>query len=437
MIATPDPSTNRAEATASPAVEDREAEIDRYRRVRAWTEAICEPLAAEDQVIQSMPDASPTKWHLAHTSWFFHTFILGAGSLRDRIDPRYAFLYNSYYNAVGPMHCRAQRGMISRPTLEEVRDYRRIVDDAMMRLLADAPEEAWRELRPVVELGLHHEQQHQELLLTDMKHLFAQNPLRPAYRPAVPAPTGAASPPGWVSFPEGIHEIGADGEGFCFDNEKPRHRVLAGPFQLATRLVTNGEFLAFVEDGGYERPEFWLSLGWMTVRDQKWTAPLYWERDAGGEWAEFTLGGVAALGRARPVTHVSLFEADAFARWSGARLPTEAEWEIASRTVPVEGNFVEAERWHPVPAADPAGALHQMFGDVWEWTRSAYGPYPGYAAAPGAIGEYNSKFMCNQYVLRGGSCASARSHVRRTYRNFFPPEKRWQFTGIRLARDGA
>jgi ergothioneine biosynthesis protein EgtB len=416
----------------------REEWITRYRAVRAFTEELCEPLETEDYVIQSMPDASPAKWHLAHTSWFFQSFVLKAGVAGYRgPDPNYAFLFNSYYNAVGPMHCRAQRGMISRPTVEDVYRYRRQTDDAMLALLANATEEEWRSVEAIVELGLHHEQQHQELLLTDLKHMFAQNPLRPVY---CAKPGGRAESPrlplAWLDYDEGLRWIGHDGGGFCFDNEEPRHRAFVGRFQLADRLVTNGEFRDFVEEGGYQRSEFWLSLGWATVRDQKWMAPLYWEKAASGEWLEFTLGGVEPLDPATPVTHVSYFEADAFARWSGARLPTEEEWEFATSGLSIEGNFVDTRRYHPAAVVAGAAAQpRQIFGDVWEWTRSSYAPYPGYAPPRGAVGEYNGKFMCNQYVLRGGSCATSRSHVRRTYRNFFAPEKRWQFTGIRLARD--
>lgn len=419
----------------------REHWIRRYQAVRNFSEELCEPLQTEDYVIQSMPDASPAKWHLAHTSWFFQTFVLKPGVAgQGGSDPHYAYLFNSYYNAVGPMHCRAQRGMISRPTVAEVYTYRQQTDSAMLGLLTNATDAEWKTLAAVVELGLHHEQQHQELLLTDLKHMFAQNPLRPTYRAkpkatdAIPMPAPQAA---WIEYSEGLHEIGHAGGGFCFDNEAPRHRAYVGRFQLARRSVTNGEYCAFIEDGGYRRPECWLSLGWMTVRDQKWSAPLYWEKTSTGEWLEFTLAGVRALDRAAPVTHVSYFEADAFARWSGARLPTEEEWEVAAAGAPIDGNFADRRHFHPAaPAPNPASERPlQMFGDVWEWTRSSYGPYPGYAASLGAIGEYNGKFMCNQYVLRGGSCATSQSHIRLTYRNFFPPDKRWQFSGIRLARD--
>jgi ergothioneine biosynthesis protein EgtB len=349
------------------------------------------------------------------------------------------------------MHCRARRGMISRPTVEETHQYRQQIDAAMMDFFERGPEDRWRELAFIVALGLNHEQQHQELFLTDIKHMFSQNPLCPVYsasqkvegaerrseRPAtfqVPGNGHAPMPLRWVSFPESIYSIGHEGEDFAFDNEGPRHRVFLDNFQLASRLVTNGEYLAFVENGGYARPEFWLAGGWFTVNEQKWSAPLYWEK-RDGEWFAFTLAGLRKINLSEPVCHVSYFEADAYARWAGGRLPTEAEWEIASVNLPSIGNFVEEQHLHPIPLRQAGnGELAQMFGDVWEWTQSSYSPYPGYATAKGAIGEYNGKFMCNQYVLRGGSCATSQTHIRRTYRNFFAPDKRWQFMGIRLAK---
>ncbi len=424
----------------------------RYREVRAFSEHLCRPLQTEDYVIQSMPDASPAKWHLAHTSWFFETFILQTGLPSYRpSESLNSYLFNSYYNAVGPMHCRARRGMISRPTVEETYQYRQQIDAAMMDFFVRGPEDRWRELAFIVMLGLNHEQQHQELFLTDIKHMLSQNPLCPVYsghenregserrskRPAILHHGGngrAPLPMRWVSFSEGIYSIGHEGEDFAFDNEGPRHRVFLDDFQLASRLVTNGEYLAFVENGGYERPEFWLSPGWFAVNEQKWRAPLYWEKRE-GEWFAFTLAGLCKINLSEPVCHVSYFEADAYARWAGERLPTEPEWEIASVNLPVLGNFVEEQHFHPVPLRQTgSGELAQMFGDVWEWTQSSYSPYPGYAPAKGAIGEYNGKFMCNQYVLRGGSCATSQTHIRRTYRNFFAPDRRWQFVGIRLAK---
>jgi ergothioneine biosynthesis protein EgtB len=401
--------------------------------VRAATERLSDPLSAEDCALQSMPDASPVKWHLAHTSWFFETFVL-ADEVRDYrpFHPDFRFLYNSYYNAVGDQYPRPKRGMLSRPSLEEVLAYRAHVDARMLDLLSRplAPR-----LASVVELGLHHEQQHQELILTDVKHLLSLNPLRPAYRDA-PVPARAPAPPlRWHAHAEGVHWIGHAGAGFSFDNERPRHRALVEAFELASRPVTNGEFLEFVRDGGYAQPEHWLSDGWAKVQADGWRAPLYWEqRD--GEWLQLTLSGLREVRAEEPVVHVSYYEADAFASWAGARLPSEAEWEIATGALPIQGNFAESGLLHPAALRIPAGdGPSQMFGDVWEWTRSGYAAYPGYRPAAGAFGEYNAKFMCNQLVLRGGSCATPISHIRPTYRNFFFPDSRWQFSGIRLARD--
>jgi ergothioneine biosynthesis protein EgtB len=418
----------------------------RFASVRAATEALAEPLSPEDATAQSMPDASPVKWHLAHTSWFFETFLLESSAGYRPFDPAYRVLFNSYYHSVGEQHHRPERGLITRPGLAEVRAYRAHVDAAAGALLArDALTPGQRE---VVELGLHHEQQHQELILTDLKHLLAKNPQQPAYREDAQrgAPAGAAPPLAWHAYPGGLREIGHAGGGYCFDNETPRHRVFVHGFALASRLVTNAEFVAFVEDGGYERPELWLSDGWAAVCENGWRAPLYWqERD--GERFQFTLAGLCALAPDEPVTHVSAYEADAYARWAGARLPTEAEWEVAAAKAEIAGNFVESGRLHPAPVGSasrraPAGLAAQtgpaqLFGDAWEWTSSAYAPYPGYRPPPGALGEYNGKFMANQLVLRGGSCATPRSHIRASYRNFFHPDARWQWSGIRLARDAA
>ena len=411
--------------------------LARYREVRDFSERLCETLEPEDYVVQSMPDVSPTKWHLAHTSWFFETFILKVWmpSYRTAV-PQYAFLFNSYYNAAGDMHRRDLRGLISRPTVAETYRFRQSIDAQIQELLESADDELLEEMEPVFTIGLHHEQQHQELLVTDIKNVFSHNPLHPVFRPRdEQQERREIAPESYLNFEETILEIGHDGRGFSYDNEGPRHRALVPAFSLATRPVTNGAYLAFIEAGGYERPEYWLSLGWMTVNEQRWQAPLYWmKRD--GRWWNFTLSGMRPIEEAEPVTHVSHFEADAFANWSGARLPTEFEWERAAAGVPIEGNFVDTEHFHPAPGATQGnGKLQQMYGDVWEWTRSAYLPYPGYRAAPGALGEYNGKFMSNQMVLRGGSCATSQSHIRPTYRNFFQPEKRWQFTGIRLARD--
>jgi ergothioneine biosynthesis protein EgtB len=405
-----------------------------YARVRAQTERLAAPLSAEDACVQSMPDASPAKWHLAHTTWFFETFVLEAASPDHRpYDPAYRVLFNSYYNGVGEQHPRPERGLLTRPSLAEVLAYRAHVDVRVQdRLVAGSA----GSLLAIVELGLHHEQQHQELLLTDAKHLLAASPLRPAYRDDLAPPAVAAAPVlRWHAYPGGIRDVGSAGARFHFDNEAPRHAVLLAPFELASRPVTNGEFLAFVEAGGYADPAWWLADGWTAVRTGGWSAPSYWER-IDGAWQEFTLGGLRPLDLDAPVAHVCGYEADAYARFAGARLPTEAEWEFAAGGHPVRGNFVERDALHPMVYAGAAGdAPIQLFGDVWEWTQSPYVAYPGFSPAPGAIGEYNGKFMCNQLVLRGGSCATPESHVRASYRNFFPPAARWQFAGLRLAKD--
>jgi ergothioneine biosynthesis protein EgtB len=409
-----------------------------YREVRRATEALCAPLEVEDYVLQSMPDASPAKWHLAHTAWFFETFVLAPHRPGYRpFHPQFAMLFNSYYNAVGPRWPRSQRGLLSRPTVAEVYRYRAHVDEQMAALFEPASADLPRRVADVIVLGLNHEQQHQELLLTDLKHALAANPLRPAYREAAP-PGGKPPALEWQTFPAGVVWVGHDGDGFAFDNESPRHREFLEGFRLASRPVTNGEFLAFLADGGYERPELWLSDGWAARQAHGWAAPLYWERERGG-WTALTLAGPRSIDPDEPVCHVSYYEADAFARWAGARLPTEAEWETAAATAPVAGHFAEAGHYHPAvaAAAEDRGPIYQLYGDVWQWTASPYVAYPGYAPPPGALGEYNGKFMCNQIVLRGASCATPRGHARRTYRNFFPPEARWQFTGVRLARDGA
>jgi ergothioneine biosynthesis protein EgtB len=413
--------------------------IERFRQIRNFTTRLCEGLEPEDCVVQSMPDVSPTKWHLAHTSWFFETFVLKVWAPRYRPEiPQYAYLFNSYYNAAGNMHRRDLRGLISRPTVAETYRYRASIDDCVIDLIQNADNELLNEMEPVLILGFHHEQQHQELLVTDIKHVFAQNPLHPVFEAReiddrlieIPALD-------FIEFNEATVMIGHDDADFSYDNEGPRHRALVSAFALASRPITNGEYIAFIEADGYSRSEFWLSLGWTTINEQRWHAPLYWEKREDGWW-NFTLSGFRPVDESEPVTHVSYFEADAYANWIGAHLPTEFEWERAAADLPIDGNFVETQQFHPVPAGKSRGGrLMQMFGDVWEWTRSAYSPYPGYHAAPGALGEYNGKFMCNQYVLRGGSCATSRRHIRRTYRNFFQPEKRWQFTGIRLARDPA
>ncbi len=409
--------------------------VEGYRCVRAASEALAAPLSAEDCALQSMPDASPVKWHLAHTSWFFETFVLSPHARGYApLDPTYRMLFNSYYNSVGDQYPRPERGMLSRPSLYDVLAYRAHVDAAMRELLAN---EVPTELLAVIALGLHHEQQHQELLLTDVKHLLARNPLRPQYTPGWPLTTVTPRHANWIAFEGGLDEIGHSGDAFSFDNEGPRHRAYVAAFKLASLPVTNGEYAAFIDDGGYHRPEFWLSAGWDEVQRQQWDAPLYWSR-RDRQFRTFTLHGEAEIDPHAPVTHISYFEADAYARWVGARLPTEYEWELAARGVPQAGNFVESGALHPLALRDaaPSNIPAQMFGDVWEWTQSAYLPYPGYRVADGAIGEYNGKFMSGQMVLRGGSCVTPHSHIRETYRNFFPPAARWQFSGLRLALDG-
>jgi ergothioneine biosynthesis protein EgtB len=412
---------------------------ERFRAVRAATERLAAPLSAEDCSAQSMPDASPVKWHLAHTSWFFETFVLAAARPElAPFDPVFRVIFNSYYNAVGEQHPRPRRGLLTRPSLGAVLDYRAHVDRHLLAWLGSDGADA--ELGARVELGLQHEQQHQELILTDAKHLLAQNPLRPAYRADLPAPVarGGAGPLRWHAFEGGVRAIGAEGAGFRFDNEEPRHRQLVPAFALASRPVTNGEFAGFVAAGGYRQPEWWLADGWAALAAEGWQAPAYWERGEGG-WSVFTLGGLRPLDPDAPVCHISFYEADAYARWAGARLPTEAEWETAAAREPVQGGFVEEGLLEPAPLGADEGrdAPARLFGDVWEWTASSYLAYPGYRPAAGALGEYNGKFMSNQMVLRGGSCASPREHLRASYRNFFPPSARWQWAGLRLARDAS
>jgi ergothioneine biosynthesis protein EgtB len=418
---------------------DRSALLARYRNVRRTSERLCTPLSAEDQVVQAMADVSPTKWHLAHVSWFFETFLL-APSLPGYapLNAAYRVLFNSYYNGVGPQFSRPARGHLSRPSVAEIQAYRAWVDEGMTALLEHGDEPCLASLIPLLELGLNHEQQHQELILTDIKYNLAINPLHPAYHDVTPPRGTATRALAWREHAGGVHRIGHEGDAFAFDNECPRHPVYLHAFQIADRPVTNGEYLEFVDGGGYDAAALWLSEGWRTVQERGWRAPLYWEHRDDGWWVQ-TLGGLLPLDPHAPVAHVSYFEADAYARWADARLPTEAEWEVAAADLPPAGNFVESGRYHPAPLSgdDAAAAPLALFGDVWEWTQSSYAPYPGFRPAPGAIGEYNGKFMCNQYVLRGGSCATARSHIRATYRNFFPADARWQFMGLRLARDVA
>jgi ergothioneine biosynthesis protein EgtB len=416
---------------------DRRTAVERFETVRRETESLAANLTGEDQSIQSMPDASPTKWHLGHTTWFFETFLLTRFDADYRqYDPAFGYLFNSYYEAAGPRHPRPERGLLSRPTVDIVMAYRDHVSTAMARLIERATEAEWGGIAALLDLGIHHEQQHQELILMDVKHVFSMNPLLPAYQAPQLQVQAPARPVDWVDFPGGLNQIGHAGSGFAFDNEGPRHKVWLEPFRLATRPVTCGDYLGFIEAGGYQRPEFWLSDGWATVRGQNWQAPLYWLRDD-EEWSVFTLSGRRRLNPAEPVCHLSFYEADAFARWAGKRLPTEVEWEIAAQGLPISGNFADRGHLHPCAdgSSDPIPQPRQMYGDVWEWTASPYTAYPRFRPAAGAIGEYNGKFMCNQIVLRGGSAVTPSGHIRATYRNFFPPSARWAFAGLRLAED--
>ena len=417
-----------------------------FQHVRGQTEALAQSLSAEDCQLQSMPDASPAKWHLAHLTWFFETFVLERFEADFKpFDAGFRVLFNSYYNGVGDKHPRAQRGLISRPTLQQVLDYRVQVDERVSHLIGQLqarPElPGHAELTALITLGLQHEQQHQELLLTDIKHALSFNPARPAY--ARHWPLAGISPQAlrWIAFPGGLvaHGFDARSDGaFAFDNETPRHPAYLAPFEIGSRLVTNGEMMAFIDDSAYQRPELWLSMGWDWVQTSGATMPLYWQGNpaSGDNYRNFTLQGLVQVDPNTPVCHLSYFEADAYARWAGARLPTEFEWELAARSVPtLQGNFVENAAYHPIPLQQSPGNPGQMFGDVWEWTQSNYNPYPGYQPWKGLVGEYNGKFMCNQLVLRGGSCATPQNHIRASYRNFFPPDAQWQFSGLRLARD--
>ena len=402
---------------------------DRYRQVRHATMELIADLSAEDTVPQSMPEASPAKWHLAHTTWFFEQFVLARDKSYAPFDADWLYLFNSYYQSVGPMHARPQRGLLTRPGLAEVLAYRARIDERMGLLLGREFDSA---LAALVTLGLNHEQQHQELLLTDIKHLFSLNPLRPAFRAARERPPSRPSKLEFSEGRQGIVEIGAGDSAFAFDCETPRHRTLLHPHAIANRPVSNAEFAAFIREGGYRTPTLWMSEGWNTVCERGWTRPLYWSESLD---SEFTLAGEREIDPNAPVCHVSFFEADAYARWAGARLPTEAEWEACAEGLdPTKGNFLESGHLHPCAGAAGAGP-RQLFGDVWEWTASPYVSYPGYRPPAGALGEYNGKFMCGQYVLRGGSCATPASHMRASYRNFFAPADRWQFMGLRLGKD--
>jgi ergothioneine biosynthesis protein EgtB len=407
--------------------------LEQFTRTRSESLDLIAPLNPEDVVVQSMDDVSPTKWHLAHTSWFFETFVLVARCGHRPIgEPGYELIFNSYYNAVGPQFHRPSRGLLSRPSLEEVLDYRARVDVAMVAAIREHAREP--EFQQLVELGLQHEQQHQELILTDLLHVFSVNPLEPRYHePALPE-REPLEPLDWHAFDGGLVEVGHRGEDFAYDNEQPRHRVWIEPFELADRLLTNGEVRAFIDDGGYQRHEFWHDEGWARAREEQWEAPLYW-RESQGRLVQHSLTGTQPLRDEDPAAHLSWFEASAIARWSDARLPTEFEWEYAAAAQPVGGNFRETGLLRPAPASVAARGPRQLFGDLWEWTSSSYAPYPGFRTSEGAVGEYNGKFMVNQYVLRGGSCASSANHLRATYRNFFPTHARWQFSGVRLARD--
>lgn len=407
-----------------------------FRAVRRASEWLAAPLAIEDYVPQSMPDASPVKWHLAHTTWFFETLVLKTSKPDyQTINPAFEYLFNSYYNTIGPQYFRPHRGLVTRPTVAEVREYRTHVDREMDELFRRAETGEMTLPEDVITIGCHHEQQHQELIVTDLKHLLSFNPLHPVYREAERPQVPSVPPLAWFEGPHGVIEIGHGGNGFAYDNETPRHKVYLRPFQLASRLITCGEYQAFMDDAGYRRPELWLSDGWATVQAEQWSAPLYWQR-VDGQWFQYTLSGMRVVEDTEPVCHLSYYEADAYARWAGARLPTEFEWEAIAASVPMDGNFVEEAHFHTIPLSEHAAdSPAQLFGDVWEWTQSGYATYPGYRQPEGAVGEYNAKFMCNQLVLRGGSCATPGSHIRGTYRNFFPPHARWQFSGIRLAKD--
>ena len=412
--------------------EDKKAEslASRYLRIRNTTVALCQHLEPEDFVVQTMPDVSPAKWHLAHTTWFFERFVLEVYNPKyKRLNDRYHFLFNSYYHTAGEMHARPQRGLLSRPTVKEIIHYREFVDEAMTKFVESSSMSP--QAVDVLQLGLNHEQQHQELMLTDIKHVFSRNPFAPMVNPELaPSPRTQPTEHRFLSGQSGIHEVGAIGDGFCFDNEQPRHQALLHEHAMGSRLITNGEYLDFIRDGAYQKCDLWLSDGWSVVNKEAWSRPLYWDEACE---REFTLGGMRSLDLNAAVTHVSLYEADAFARWAGARLPTEFEWELSASNEQVDGNLLESMHWHPVVAQNDNA---QYYGDVWEWTTSAYSAYPGFQPLAGSLGEYNGKFMCNQMTVRGGSCVTAKEHIRASYRSFFYPQSKWQFLGFRLAKDG-
>jgi ergothioneine biosynthesis protein EgtB len=415
--------------TKSSSLPDLDAVADRFCHVRAETERLCDRLEVEDYQLQSMPDCSPPKWHLAHTTWFFEEFILARSESEYRpFHPVFSFLFNSYYESIGMRWPRPNRGLLSRPKVSEIREYRQQVNERILALITTADENMLRTISTRIELGINHEQQHQELLLTDVKHAFGLNPLKPEYAPPIDLKiSNTTLTTRWKRFGSSVRELGHDGVGFAFDNEGPRHGVFVRAFEIAASAVTAGAYLMFIDDGGYDRPELWLSDGWAARCRNRWTAPLYWDA-TDGRWSVFTLRGVRELQLCEPICHLSYYEADAYARWAGVRLPTEAEWEITAADYAIEGNFLDSAALHPT------GGEH-FFGDVWVWTASPYTAYPGFRTEAGALGEYNAKFMCNQMVLRGGSCVTPAGHIRCTYRNFFPPDSRWQFSGLRLAKD--
>ncbi|MGD8569044.1 MAG: ergothioneine biosynthesis protein EgtB [Gammaproteobacteria bacterium] len=417
--------------------EKRDSLAEEYLRVRSQTETLCQPLETDDYATQTMADVSPTKWHIAHVSWFFETFLLTPYLKNYKpFHPQYAHLFNSYYETVGTFHPRPQRGLLNRPTVKEIFQYRRHVDNHMQELLNQGSHADRADIQLRTRVGLNHEQQHQELMLTDIKHVFANNPLKPAYHNINLSRRQQSSPLDWLHHDGGLVETGYNGSGFCYDNELPVHKSYLEPFKVATRLVTNGEFMEFMKDNGYQRADLWLSDAWSTVQKSQWRAPLYWQ-NIDNEWWHMTLAGMQPVDKHAPVCHVSFFEADAFARWAGKRLPSEAEWEIIAKEQSIAGNLREKGILHPMATrlSDNTQSLQQMYGDVWEWTLSPYSPYPRFQPLPGSLGEYNGKFMCSQFVLRGGSCVTPQDHIRASYRNFFYPADRWQFSGLRLADD--